>query len=281
MPSETLIVGLSIGAASLLASYVARISSKALRVAAIALIAAPGLSLLVVALVLLHRDDTGELLPMVGLAAYWLLPVAAGVRWGARDQAGLARKRHRWLLPALPVAIALCIVGVGTASDLIARAERRRIDQNESKRKWASAERRLATCARTLTPEEGQRDATTSAASGDRRLLGTYQVFQEGSLFDVPVLEVSDRADGGPGLPPSYVEARPKPGRLIRRFYVKVSPRGEIWTDPWDFVGSSMGRAPDSAAACSEATVSYVRRYNETMLRIGAATAPAGNDPDP
>lgn len=223
-------------------------------------------------LVLFSRGDSHGLLSTAGLAAYWLLPVAAGAHWGAHDRPHTSQRFSRWLLPVLPVAIAVCIAGVNVALVMRDRARRWQQEQTQLKHDWVLAERRLSACARTLNATVGKHDAVRSADLGDRRLLGTYEIYQEGSRFYVPVLDVSDKGGGGPAPPPLYVDARVGVEHLHRRIYVKVSPKGEIWGDPWGFVTASMGRPPDSAAACAKATEDYIYAYNEAMLRIGAAS---------
>jgi hypothetical protein len=251
------------------------LASFAVKVAALVLIAAPGVTVLISALVLFSRGKDHEGLLTAGLAAYWLLPVAAGARWGACDRSAISRKPSRWLLPVLPVAIAVCIAGVHTALEMLDRAERWQQGQRQLKRDWISSEQRLRACARTLNAAEAKQDAVKSFNLGDSRLLGTYESYQEGSRFHVPVLDVSDEGRGGPASPPSYVEARQGAEKIIRRFHVKVSPKGEIWGDPWGHVTASMGRVPDSEAACTKATEKYARAYNETMLQIVLESASA------
>lgn len=249
-----------------------QITNRWFRSAAVALIAAPGLALFILALAKFDRQDVTEYFLLTGLAAYWLLPIAAGALWGARDPVTKSPRFGRWLLAVLPFAIAGCIAGINITLEKRDQAKRLQLRQAESKREWALQERRLSKCARTLNANLGEQDAVSSARFGDRRLLGLEDFGQEIYSFHVPVLNVSDGSSWGAGRAPDYLDARVGDKRLLRRFYVKVSPKGLIWSDPWGDVNRSMGRAPDSASACTNATNEYARGYNETMLRLGAAS---------
>jgi hypothetical protein len=266
MSTLILSLGCAIGAASVLASYAARIVNRLSAAALIILISSPGLSLLILALISLYEDKWEEASAIAGLAAYWLIPVAAGSRLGVSPKEGLVRVNRYAILFSSPIVIAGLVLSANSALEYRARSLVRLEYLNKSKQEWLEAERRLAACASSLNANLGVIDASANLKQDDRRLLFTVQTFQESWLYEVPATNLSS------DYPPEYVDLPNSSGSHTLRYLVKATPKGGIWTDPWGQIAEGMGRDPDSAAACSKATRIYVESYNKTMLRLGAGT---------
>jgi len=221
-----------------------------------------------------HPPQIRTVFDVVGLIALLSVPLLwvisrfafrSGLRFPSLDE------RHRTnKVLAIPFGF-LCVVSlaayaVNRASEIAEQKQRSRLEQDRNIAQWHQAEARLKECAETLTETLGVADARVNHAKGDRRLYAVTSYGQEMSSTSVPGIEIG--ADGFSGFY-RYVTGRAPGDRHDMAYGVENSPKGQIWSDPWGQLSGSMGRAPPSAKACTDATGRYVNAYNTTMLELG------------